>query len=50
MGVHGRYERCIRGFGQKGYHLKDIGLDVKIILECIFMNWDWFDLAQDRDM
>jgi hypothetical protein len=34
-------------------HVKDPGVDRKIILKWIFKKWvegiDWFDLAQDRD-
>jgi hypothetical protein len=35
-------------------HMADIGLDGRIILRCIFTEWecgdtDWIDLAQDRD-
>jgi len=35
-------------------HLRDPGLDVKIILRWIFKNWyvggmDWIELTQDRD-
>ena len=40
----------MQGFGGERYHLKDVGLDGKIILKWIYKNWDWFDLAQDRDM
>jgi hypothetical protein len=36
MGTCGRYERCIRGFGEERYRLKDVGLDGKIILKWIF--------------
>jgi hypothetical protein len=36
-----------------GDHLKDLGLDEKIILKWIFKEWDggmqWIDLAQIRD-
>jgi hypothetical protein len=34
-------------------HLKDPGVDGRIILRCIFRKWSWgmdlLDLAQDRD-
>jgi hypothetical protein len=34
-------------------HLEDLGIDGRIILKCIFENWDegldWIDLVQDRD-
>ena len=34
-------------------HLEDPDIDGKIILRCIFREWDggmdWIDLAQDRD-
>ena len=37
----------------KRKHLKDPGVDGKIILRWIFKKWDggvdWIDLAQDRD-
>jgi hypothetical protein len=33
--------------------LEDLGVDRRIILKCIFNEWegcmDWIDLAQDRD-
>jgi hypothetical protein len=38
---------------REGDHLKDPGVDVRIILKWIFKKWngdmDWIDLAQDRD-
>jgi hypothetical protein len=34
-------------------NLEDIGVDVRIILKCVFRKWDggmnWIHLAQDRD-
>jgi hypothetical protein len=50
-------ERCIQGFWwgnlRERNHLKDPGVDGKIILRCIFRkrngSMDWIDLAQDRD-
>ena len=37
----------------EGDRLEDAGIDVKIILKIIFVEWDWgmdwIDLAQDRD-
>ena len=39
---------------RKGHHLEDSGVDGKIILKCIFKQWDggvdWIDMAHDRDM
>jgi hypothetical protein len=40
MGKCGRYERCVQGFGGERHHLKDVGLDGKIILKRIFKKWD----------
>jgi hypothetical protein len=41
------------GEGRERDHLKDVGLDGKIILKWIFKKWeggmDWINLAQDRD-
>jgi hypothetical protein len=38
---------------REGDHLKDPGLDGRIILKLIFKKWDevmdWMDMAQDRD-
>jgi hypothetical protein len=38
---------------RKRDHLRDPGVDGKVILRWIFRNWDggieWIDLAQDRD-
>jgi hypothetical protein len=37
---------------REGGHLKDPGIDGRIILKWIFKKWngmDWIDLAQDRD-
>ena len=39
---------------REGDHLKDSGVDRRIMLKCIFqkLDWggmDWIDLAQDRD-
>jgi len=42
------------GFPRGRDHLKDLGVDGRIILECILKNVvsegvDWIDLLQDRD-
>jgi hypothetical protein len=41
-----------RKLGERG-HLKDLGVDGRIILKWIFKKWDggkdWIDVAQDRD-
>jgi hypothetical protein len=38
---------------REGDHLKDLGVDGRIILKWVFEKWeedmDWNDLAQDRD-
>ena len=38
---------------REGDHLKDLGLDGRVILKWIFEKWDggmdWLDLAQERD-
>jgi hypothetical protein len=42
-----------RGNLRERNHLEDLGADEKIILKCIFKNWDglmdWIDMAQDGD-
>ena len=40
------------GKPERRNHLKDPGIDGRIILKWIFKKWDriWTDLSQDRDM
>ena len=50
---------CIQGFGRKKKlrakdHLRNLDVDGRIILKCVFKKWDnrgtdWIDLGQDRD-
>jgi len=53
--AYGGEERRIQGFGREGDHLGDLGVDGKVILRCIFRNWDggggldWIELAQNTD-
>ena len=51
-------EKCIRGFGRetrgKRENLEDQDVNGRIILKCMFKNWDggpldWIDLTQDSD-
>ena len=48
------YRRVWRGNLREIDHLKDPGLDGRIILKWMCYYWDggmdWFDTAQDRDM
>jgi hypothetical protein len=37
----GREERCVRGNLKEGDYFEDPGVDVRIILKCIFEKWDW---------
>jgi hypothetical protein len=52
-GMYGGEERCTQGFSGEGDHLKDAGVDGRIILkwtcERLEGGMDWINLAQDRD-
>jgi len=55
--MHGE-SGCIQGLGRKKLrakdHLRNLGVDGRIILKCVVKKWDnmgmdWIDLGQDRD-
>ena len=40
-GTYGRWERSKHGFGGGELRERDLGVDGRIILKCIFKKWDW---------
>jgi hypothetical protein len=50
----GKVHKCFRwGELRERDHLEELGVDLRIILKCVFKNWDgvmdWIVLVQDMD-